>query len=127
MIERCIDTSQDHLDGCAVYLCIRNESRHYHFPEIAVNPQALRHSYRTYLEVVNTPLEVKKTPATHMKYQETTAESSHNLQVKAFKVEPVLKYNEQMAKEYLSNFSESSALSWQLLELNSYLSIQSKV
>jgi hypothetical protein len=76
--------------------------RFQYFVGISVTPQALIHSYKTYLETVSAPPEVKKTAAEWMNCKDETAENFY-LQIKAYSVEPALKYNEQMAKDYFSN------------------------
>ena len=72
------------------------------FVGISVSPQTLLRSYTTHLETVAAPPEVRKAAAEWMNYEDETANNFY-LQVKASKVEPALKYNEQMVNDYFSN------------------------
>jgi hypothetical protein len=70
------------------------------FSGVSLNPHKLRHCFRTHLEAANAPPEIKKAAAIAMKHSEETANTHYNRLFEASKVEPIMKYNEEIAENY---------------------------
>jgi integrase len=84
----------------SVTICRVVKSAFKEFAGVSMTPHKLRHCFRTHLEATNAPPEIKKAAAIAMKHTETTAEKHYNRLFEANKVEPIMKYNEEIAENY---------------------------
>jgi hypothetical protein len=90
--------SKEKMDSVGICRIVKNAFKE--FSGVSLTPHKLRHCFRTHLEAVNAPPEIKKAAAIAMKHSEEAANTHYNRLFEASKVEPIMKYNEEIAENY---------------------------